>query len=282
MDIHDGTFVSDTDIYGTLYHHLGPVDIANVSVRYSTFTALSLFGALFCEEESVDTSTLSGLELIGNSFDVVGFYGALSLDELDTDVNVENIEILGNSLVTDLTYGWLGYWTHTYGSGRWDNLLIAGNHQQAAVDPAPVIDEIAGTNSGSNWTIAYNTNSAPAGVGLIVLPDDWTLRNLDITSNDSDPGEALLSGFGTIDADYVNSFDSDANGVIDDGNGTSTPAHYAQSDPAYVYSEDDAVDWDLHPDVGSPLIDAGDPAILDADGSTSNLGAYGGPAGANW
>ena len=39
----------------------------------------------------------------------------------------------------------------------------------------------------------------------------------------------------------------------------------------------DPVDWDLHLGLSSPLIDAGDPTVLDPDGSPSNIGAYGGP-----
>lgn len=40
--------------------------------------------------------------------------------------------------------------------------------------------------------------------------------------------------------------------------------------------------WDLTLDAGSSLIDAGDPSILDADGTTSDIGAYGGPDGNGW
>jgi len=39
----------------------------------------------------------------------------------------------------------------------------------------------------------------------------------------------------------------------------------------------DPLAWDLHLDTSSPLIDAGDAAILDPDGSPSDIGAYGGP-----
>ncbi len=38
--------------------------------------------------------------------------------------------------------------------------------------------------------------------------------------------------------------------------------------------------WDLHLAASSPLVDAGDPAILDPDASTSDVGAYGGPGAA--
>ena len=40
-----------------------------------------------------------------------------------------------------------------------------------------------------------------------------------------------------------------------------------------------AENWDLSLESASALIDAGDPSILDVDGSTSDIGAYGGPGG---
>ncbi len=40
--------------------------------------------------------------------------------------------------------------------------------------------------------------------------------------------------------------------------------------------------WDLHLDVSSPLVDAGDPTLLDPDGSISDMGAFGGPGAAGW
>ena len=52
-------------------------------------------------------------------------------------------------------------------------------------------------------------------------------------------------------------------------------------DPEYVdRSSPAAVDWDLRLADGSPLVDARDPLRLDADGSESDLGAYGGVEGA--
>jgi len=44
----------------------------------------------------------------------------------------------------------------------------------------------------------------------------------------------------------------------------------------------DPAAWDLHLGAASPLIDAGDPALLDPDGSTADMGAYGGPAAGQW
>ncbi|RME49773.1 MAG: hypothetical protein D6795_11205, partial [Deltaproteobacteria bacterium] len=51
-------------------------------------------------------------------------------------------------------------------------------------------------------------------------------------------------------------------------------------DPRFVDTTgDDPLAWDLHLSSDSPLIDAGDPALLDPDGSRSDIGAYGGPGG---
>jgi len=50
-------------------------------------------------------------------------------------------------------------------------------------------------------------------------------------------------------------------------------------DPDFVaFSSDGDPDlWDLHLAPSSPLIDGGDPSLTDPDGSTSDMGAYGGP-----
>ncbi|MEZ4451921.1 MAG: putative metal-binding motif-containing protein [Nannocystaceae bacterium] len=71
----------------------------------------------------------------------------------------------------------------------------------------------------------------------------------------------------------------------------SAPKHYGNMDdpigadgnasiaPAFVdASSPDPRAWDLHPAPGSPLIDAGDPQVLDPDRSRSDIGAYGGPS----
>jgi hypothetical protein len=44
----------------------------------------------------------------------------------------------------------------------------------------------------------------------------------------------------------------------------------------------DPTAWDVSLATGSALVDAGHPALLDADGSACDIGAYGGPGGASW
>jgi hypothetical protein len=60
--------------------------------------------------------------------------------------------------------------------------------------------------------------------------------------------------------------------------GTITQTAVAEGDPAFVdTTAADAIDWDLSLSSGSAAIDAGDPDILDVDGTRSDLGAFGGP-----
>jgi hypothetical protein len=55
------------------------------------------------------------------------------------------------------------------------------------------------------------------------------------------------------------------------------------SDPRFAdVTNTDPLLWDLHATAGSPLVDAGDPAILDVDGTTSDIGPFGGPLGSSW
>ncbi len=50
------------------------------------------------------------------------------------------------------------------------------------------------------------------------------------------------------------------------------------ADPLFLdLSPADPADWDLHLDTSSTLIDAGDSALSDPDGSSSDIGLYGGP-----
>ena len=44
----------------------------------------------------------------------------------------------------------------------------------------------------------------------------------------------------------------------------------------------DPATWDLHLAAASPLVDAGDPTSFDPDGSTGDMGAYGGSAAGEW
>ena len=81
-----------------------------------------------------------------------------------------------------------------------------------------------------------------------------------------------------LDVSYCNLFGADVEsswGAMSGADGN------ISADPLYTdVSGADATTWDLSLGAGSPAIDAGDPATLDTDGSTADLGAYGGSYGA--
>jgi hypothetical protein len=109
------------------------------------------------------------------------------------------------------------------------------------------------------------------------------LLNTNVVGNSASSGGALATWYssykGTTDISYSNFYDNGSSafqGYSDpvgaDGN--------IEVDPLYTdTSAADGVDWDLSLGAGSSCIDAGKASVKDADGSTSDIGAYGGPEG---
>ena len=95
-------------------------------------------------------------------------------------------------------------------------------------------------------------------------------------------GETFGCVSSTVYASYTNIYGETAG----DGTYTCDSANMTSmlsDDPLYTDTSDaDPANWDLTLGSKSPLIDAGEPSILDADKSTSDIGAYGGPNGDSW
>ena len=162
----------------------------------------------------------------------------------------------------------------------------------------------------SRLDVSSLTISASSGVGLTMYPRSVcgsASAGSDVTMN----GGAILGNGSTglsIGLERADSFVLTNTAIIDNADGvaisgsfdpvvgysnvySNTTGNYSgmtdptgadgniSVDPEFVsYSIAlDSDTWDLHLHPSSPLIDAGDPAILDPDGSTSDIGAYGGP-----
>ena len=118
-----------------------------------------------------------------------------------------------------------------------------------------------------NATITNNSWDGPAvrGIGAGAGGRDMVLVNVDVSDNDID-AQAFACLDAEIEVSYTNVRSS---GTLPDSECmVGTPSN---EDPTY------SADYDLL--TGSPLIDAGDPSILDADGTTSDIGWTGGPGG---
>jgi len=115
--------------------------------------------------------------------------------------------------------------------------------------------------------------------GLIGEGDSsWTLTNVVIDHHD-EYGVFMTTGTATFSHcavwDNAVDFAGIASPVGTDGN--------VSIDPEFLdASGNNPFAWDLHLAGPSPLVDAGDPGLLDLDGSVSDIGAYGGPNAGGW
>ena len=83
-----------------------------------------------------------------------------------------------------------------------------------------------------------------------------------------------LSSFGDISPEYNDLWNND-----DNYSGFTPDSTNIEVDPMVVNDDSTKGDLDFHLQMFSPLIDAGDPTILDKDGTRSDIGLYGGPYG---
>ncbi|MFZ5477323.1 MAG: MopE-related protein [Myxococcota bacterium] len=177
------------------------------------------------------------------------------------------------------------------------NLIVAGN-DAAAGDASALARGTIALLSGSltieNATITGNTTTTGTGSYTGTLSsnsssDLVTLVNVALTDNTfTGTGGSKAGGIykassgGTFDISYCDVYGNTTNQYSGMASQTGSNGNISAA-PAYAdVTAADAETWDLAPSAGSPLIDAGDPAITDVDGTTSDIGALGGPEGSGW
>ncbi|MBN2798728.1 MAG: VCBS repeat-containing protein [Deltaproteobacteria bacterium] len=135
-----------------------------------------------------------------------------------------------------------------------------------------------GSGSLSLDQVALVRNQAGGSGGALSLSGGvTTLHNADLSGNRAGVSQdaVLVEGAATLEADYLNLWDNDAelpgaSGVV-------------RGDPAYADLRSPlATQWDLVVGTASPLVDAGDPLVLDPDGGPSDLGLFGGLSADGW
>ncbi|MFT5583446.1 MAG: hypothetical protein ACI9VR_001024 [Cognaticolwellia sp.] len=271
LKVHDVTETGTTSIsYGMVLTYLTTdVDASNISVKEST------------QEGNQVTSAVFIFQTLGNA-------------------DVTNVQVIGNTSTTsELQYGpqfWAYYAT---GDTRVSNILSAGNTNVATgssysdsvwlYQPEGVSE---GTHQASNITVYGNTalNTEEGSGGMLSCNGVVTVSNSTVSGNSTNGGSAL-AGWGQSGDLGLEACSGTPtyNNVYDNGVNFDTIADFTGSDgnigvePGFVdVSSSDPTDWDLTLASGSGLIDKGDPAVLDADGSTSDIGAHGGPLSESW
>ncbi len=224
------------------------------------------------------------------------------------DVNMSDVTVVGNETT------WDGGGLYLYGGEVvMENVLVTANEGDAG--GGLYLEATQATLS--NVILTSNTAQG-AGGGLylehsgLVEEDTISLHNVSVVGNVASTGGGIgiEAGDAIMDISLVDvivsgngAFLAGGGVLLDDDDGTATFAlQYCDVwnntpdafvglddptgmdgnvsvDPALLATADpDPLAWDLHLSTSSPLVDAGDPTLLDPDGSPSDIGAYGGPA----
>ncbi|MBK6913265.1 MAG: hypothetical protein IPH11_06260 [Ignavibacteriales bacterium] len=173
--------------------------------------------------------------------------------------------ITNNTIIlkADYSKGYQGSYTDT--AKVFNNIVIASQY-------LPNSDGFVNTGVPHQ---TYNNNVfGELGDGFIFTGDDSHLIQLVNNSIINANNGIINCGGQGISAHYNNSWNNDFNysGFTPDSTNLSV-------DPMIVNDDSTEGDLDFHLQKYSPLIDAGDPIILDRDGSRSDIGLYGGPYG---
>jgi hypothetical protein len=215
---------------------------------YSSGGALVASNVWISGNEAEGSSIVTGSGMSMNSGDLSSF---------------TNLVVAGNrGTTTGGTVYAVGLWSYSSASVTLENASFVGNVADA---------------SSSAWGVAATAYSSGEIVGV----------NVDVSDNLDDGGNAKAGGWaavygGDVELSYSNVYGNDSDDFYDIDDPTGTDGNISKN-PKYVdTSSSDPGSWDLSLAASSALIDAGDGSLVDSDGSTSDIGAYGGEGAADW
>jgi predicted outer membrane repeat protein len=136
-----------------------------------------------------------------------------------------------------------------------------------------------GTSTFENTVLAYN-NASYGGATYNDGSALWMLNTV-IMYNVSEDGAIRTDNGGATDFAYNCWWNNDPDHTYGVANPVGANGNI-EAEPDFAFVASHAQSWDLHLDVTSVLVDAGDPVRTDEDGSVSDIGIYGGVAGATW
>ncbi len=253
---------------GGLYVRSGAPHVSNILVRNSESAGggydgygYGYGGAVYLEDSD---AVLDGVVLVDN----YGAFGGGGLAMVDDRAAILHTRIEGNAASE---VGGAGVWIEG-GAPTFTNVRIVDNDAERYFYLTPsgggVYVTGAATPTFTNVLVQGNTADGEAG-GILVDDGAPVFVNTIVTGNSG--ATAAVSGTATFRY-------SDVWG--------NRPADFAGTDPTGTdgnLSVDPALLDDAgHVDATSSMIDAGDPALLDPDGSRSDIGPYGGPGAGTW
>ena len=271
----------------TLHHSGGEMSGNSVTSEAKTGAYATLTQNLHTEVSTSDVM------VFGNDIEASGAYGScVLLANQNVVADWTRLSIIDNSMDCGQGEAY-GMMTNTSGETTIRNLVMNGNTATTAGVAHGLLRFHADPVSVVNSTIHGNEvegNQAYAGVFYLGSNEAYAFQNNVVSDNSLTTNEATGAYYGAavlwsfaIQNTAYNSFigntsttgnqfadHSKARDLIGtDGN--------AALEPGYVdVSDADPMSWDVSLREGSALIDAGDPSVTDTDGTTSDIGAFGG------
>ncbi len=179
-----------------------------------------------------------------------------------------NYVVVNNNIVTGLGNLHNIYASGVFYSGVYNNVVVAGPRADGIIAGGRNCPSVRNNN-----TVILGRKLPSIAFGLAAQLRDTIYNNIVVNWNwglvisDGLPGlTANYNDFWRNDFDVVSwseDYDSIGNIFVDP-----------------MYADPDSLDFRLQ--AYSPLINAGDPNVLDVDGSRSDIGAYGGPHGSSY
>lgn len=246
------------------------LNVSSTIIRKNKITAYQSFGISLSGAKNIIVKD----NIIFNSYGgiVVDWYSSVLIENNYFEDNpiasnyFSSLSILNNifdtrasSPAVDIRYG--------------DTLVIKNNvifnHKTGSVFAFQVGPDIGPPDTIMNNVVSGETNPKPFSLGVVIAGNGTVCVNNIVTGFEegfqSWPSYNPIIKYNDAWGNKINFY----NVVPDTGN--------ISADPMFVNP-----DSDFHLQKYSPCIDAGDPDILDKDGTRSDIGAYGGPLGQSY
>ena len=319
ISVHDSTLSTSGTAYGGIIYHSSSttVDYSNVEIYDNSFSASTLYGGLFYYGSGSFTGIdVHDNDWYASSTMYSGFYyssGTISdtsiwsntyengstfypLFRASSALALDHVEVIGNEVVAGASFYGLFFYQS---AATFDatNIIFAGNLVDGGYSTSyGLVGRVASasatfTNADFSGNSLYDLGGTDWGLLTGSSSSSTSITNVNIVGNTRESYLeplatyfAATSSTASFDANYVNAYANDEGSyAVYDYYGEadmSGALGIIGADPLYTDMVDaDPANWDLSLGTGSPSIDAGSPDILDTDGTTSDIGAYGGPGG---
>ena len=237
-------------------------------IRSKAFVSNNIMKNVMCGISSSGSGSYDSVYIINNLFLVPAYPGGgMSLS------NGRRFFIHNNVILALEHDAWFGIYIDQVQSAVITNNLVSGFKSTSAYDDsAPRDSAYLANNVFGNSGQSPNIYSVFPNVNIHMGSRTRVLNNIIYNSY---RGIRVYASPSTYDYNLLYKNAVDFYGSVTAGPNT------VYADPMFVKEKEPTtlLDHDFHLQMHSPGIDAGNPSILDADGSRSDIGMYGGPLG---